>query len=171
MEYTPWRTLLIDDNFSNLEFAAALIENLGFPAAAAATDSDEAFAAMEDTSFDLVIVDMTMPGMSGFDVTKTIRQQEQEAHSEPMVIVAVSTETDSGFRQRAFQSGIYFSHTVFSICIENTLRRQFLPLKTNKSIPDPRASRQNRPEVSPPGSRETTRGLGQECFRKSLGLN
>jgi len=110
-EYRAWRTLVVDDNFTNLEFAAAVLEKLGF-SCQTATDSDEAFAAMEDVHFDLILLDMNMPGMDGFDMAKQIRSTERSSNVvNAAIIAAISAAAEGSVRSRAFQAGVNYFMT------------------------------------------------------------
>lgn len=105
-EPRAWRTLVIDDNLNNLEFTAILLEKLGYPCQTA-NDAEEAFTLIEDVNFDLILVDLMMPGMDGFELTKKIRTYERETNLPPVIIAAVSAGTENHMRQRAFQAGMF----------------------------------------------------------------
>lgn len=107
-EYRAWRTLVIDDNFNNLEFATALLDKMGF-SCQTASDAEEAFAVMEDVHFDLILVDMMMPGIDGCELTRQIRAHERAANTPPILIAAVSAGTENSVRQKAFQAGTSLS--------------------------------------------------------------
>ena len=70
------RVLLVEDNDTVGRFALSLFEELG-QAVTLATGPDEALAAVEaaDGGFDLVFTDVVMPGMSGIDLARTLRQR------------------------------------------------------------------------------------------------
>ena len=54
-----------------------------------AADGDEALGLLEQSEFDLVLLDWDMPGTSGLDVLKTIRAQSSAV---PVVMVTVKNE-------------------------------------------------------------------------------
>jgi CheY-like chemotaxis protein len=66
------RVLLAEDNAVNALLASALLTRRGCSVVRAGS-GDEAVAALADGGFDLVLMDMRMPGMSGLEATRAIR--------------------------------------------------------------------------------------------------
>lgn len=58
-----------------------------------ASDGCQAYALWEQGDYDLILMDIQMPGMQGDEVIKKIRQQEQEQH---IPIIAVTANTFPG---------------------------------------------------------------------------
>lgn len=71
-------------------------ETTGCPGAAAAYD-----AMYGGTLFDLIISDIMMPGVDGFEFARTIREQNQD-----IPILFMTARDDFAAKQRGFQSGI-----------------------------------------------------------------
>lgn len=72
----PRRSVLIaEDDPEQLAFIQHLLLSLGFEVIAA-SDGEQAIAAMEGRTFDLAILDISMPGMSGWQVAVRLRQQQ-----------------------------------------------------------------------------------------------
>jgi CheY-like chemotaxis protein len=69
------KILVAEDNLVNQMVAARLLERRGHQVAVAATGR-EAVAAVERERFDLVLMDVQMPEMDGFEATAAIRQAE-----------------------------------------------------------------------------------------------
>jgi len=65
------RILVVDDTPANAKLLSDLIEHHGYVATAAA--GPEAIAALQRATYDLVLLDIVMPGMDGYDVCRTIR--------------------------------------------------------------------------------------------------
>jgi CheY-like chemotaxis protein len=67
------RVLLVEDNEQVLEFAQHLLAHLGCSVLAAAS-GEEALATLDREPVDFVFTDVVMPGLSGVELAKTIRQ-------------------------------------------------------------------------------------------------
>jgi CheY-like chemotaxis protein len=78
------RILIIDDDAAVRSATKILLEAKGFEAVAVA-DGKSGIAAINNDSFDLVIVDLFMPDMDGLETTKAIRQSKPS-----MPIIAIS---------------------------------------------------------------------------------
>ena len=65
----------------------------------------EALAALEQQNFDLVLMDVQMPDMDGFEATKVIRAQEQISHKH-LPIVAMTAHAMIGDRERCLDAGM-----------------------------------------------------------------
>jgi two-component system, sensor histidine kinase and response regulator len=65
----------------------------------------EALAALEQQNFDLVLMDVQMPDMDGFETTKAIRAQERVSKKH-LPIVAMTAHAMIGDRERCLAAGM-----------------------------------------------------------------
>jgi signal transduction histidine kinase/CheY-like chemotaxis protein/HPt (histidine-containing phosphotransfer) domain-containing protein len=70
----PLRILVVEDHPVNRRLALAMLARLGYRADTAA-DGFEALAAIERSAYDLVFVDVQMPGMSGIELAQQLRER------------------------------------------------------------------------------------------------
>ncbi|MBZ5492925.1 MAG: PAS domain S-box protein [Acidobacteriia bacterium] len=96
--------LIADDNLVNLRLARSLLAKQGHSAVAVGSGR-EALAALEQQSFDLVLMDVQMPDMDGFEATKVIRAHEQISHKH-LPIVAMTAHAMIGDRERCLAAGM-----------------------------------------------------------------
>jgi adenylate cyclase len=87
----PARILVVDDTASNVKLLADVLAARGYAVQTAAAGS-EALALMARETPDLVLLDVMMPGMSGYDVCRKIRENPATA----MVPVVMVTALDPG---------------------------------------------------------------------------
>lgn len=99
------RVLCVDDNPANLLLVQTLLEDMG--ARVLAVESGyAAVKAVQSESFDLVLMDVQMPGMDGRQTTETIRQWESERHCTPLPIVALTAHAMANEKRALLQSGM-----------------------------------------------------------------
>jgi len=98
------RVLVVEDNAVNQRLAARLMEKLGHTAALAANGA-EAMAALARQSFDLVLMDIQMPEMDGFQATAAIRERERRTGGHAP-IVALTAHALRGDRERCLAAGM-----------------------------------------------------------------
>lgn len=80
----PLRVLVVDDDPVHLKVASAALEKLGC-SVDLATDGTEALALTADQSYDLIFMDISMPGIDGYETTRRIRAQEGPNKKTPIV--------------------------------------------------------------------------------------
>jgi signal transduction histidine kinase/DNA-binding response OmpR family regulator len=100
----PLNILLVEDNVINHTLAKRILGKRGHTVTLA-TSGAEALAAMEARSFDLVLMDVQMPGMDGFQATAIIRTREL-ALGRHTPIMAMTAHAMKGDRQRCLQAGM-----------------------------------------------------------------
>lgn len=84
------RILLVDDNEQNLELLQAYLEEIGCELRTA-LDGPEALADVERFPPDLMLLDIMMPRMSGYQVCKRLRANAMTEHI-PIIMVTALTE-------------------------------------------------------------------------------
>jgi len=87
--------LVVDDQAVNRDVATRLLERTGFQVSAVA-DGTAAIEALQAESFDLVLMDIHMPGMSGIEATAAIRALPGEASKIPVVDLTADAIGDLG---------------------------------------------------------------------------
>jgi two-component system sensor histidine kinase/response regulator len=99
----PLRVLVAEDNPVNQRLALSLLRKRGHRVTLAG-DGREALAAMEQQSFDAVLMDVQMPEMDGFEAVAAIRAREK-ASGGHVPIVAMTAHAMIGDRERCLASG------------------------------------------------------------------
>ncbi len=96
------RILIVDDNLPNLELLEVYLESVDNVAIRTATDGIEAIAKIEEESPDLVLLDIMMPRMSGFEVCKQIKSNPK---TRDILVVMVTALNETGDIERATECG------------------------------------------------------------------
>ncbi len=96
--------LLAEDNPVNQKLAVRILEKMGH-SVTVADDGEEALAALAGKDFDLVLMDIQMPKMDGFETTRAIREQERETGGH-IPIIAMTAHALKGDRERCLAAGM-----------------------------------------------------------------
>ena len=100
----PLRVLLAEDNPINRELALRTLELAGHTVLCA-TDGKQAIEIFQNEAIDIVLMDVQMPELNGFEATRSIREQEAHADSRTPII-AMTALAMEGDRQRCLDAGM-----------------------------------------------------------------
>src|SRR5688572_12664755 len=95
--------LIIDDNPAMVMFLQGLLEKVGYTRVISTTDSREAVDLFETLPPDLVILDLNMPHVDGFEVLRLFGERLPETHYLPVLVLTGNVSTEA--RQRALLRG------------------------------------------------------------------
>lgn len=97
----PKSILIVEDNSANLQLAAFLLKTGGF-AIGSATNGAEAIEAVKAGKYDLILMDVEMPGMDGLTAAQIIKADSALAH---IPIVALTAYAMKGDKERCLAAG------------------------------------------------------------------
>jgi signal transduction histidine kinase/CheY-like chemotaxis protein len=100
----PLRVLVAEDNPVNQRVVQSILEHRGHTFRMTA-NGREALAAWEQESFDIVLMDVQMPEMDGFQATAAIRSREESTGAH-IPIVALTAHALKGYRERCLAAGM-----------------------------------------------------------------
>jgi PAS domain S-box-containing protein len=98
------RILVAEDNILNQKIALKVLERIGYRADAVA-NGKEVLSALEKIPYDLILMDVQMPEMDGFEATAAIRRKESEG-GKHIPIIAMTAHAMKGDRQRCLEAGM-----------------------------------------------------------------
>jgi diguanylate cyclase (GGDEF)-like protein/PAS domain S-box-containing protein len=93
--------LVVDDNEANRDALSRRLERKGYRVTVAA-GGEQALAALDAGGYDLVLLDVEMPGMSGFDVMGRLRKRWSPAE---LAVIMVTARSDGADIVEAFRLG------------------------------------------------------------------
>ena len=96
------RILLVEDDESSQRLTLHILMKIGMKVDVAA-NGHEALLAILRSSYDVILMDVTLPGLSGLEVTSMIREQEAGLH---VWIVALTACAMKGDRKRCLEAGM-----------------------------------------------------------------
>ena len=102
IELTGIKILLVEDNKVNQFLAKKLLTRMGFEIDIAG-DGESAIEKINHNSFDLILMDVQMPGMSGYEVTQKIRSGSK---GNDLPIIALTAYASTTEKEKALASGM-----------------------------------------------------------------
>ena len=102
---TKTKILIVDDEPINLDFFDVMLSKLGFEVTKA-EDGEEALDKIKDISPDLIILDNIMPRMSGWKLTKILKQSEEFAEFRDIPVIMFSAMDDVKDKIEGFELGV-----------------------------------------------------------------
>jgi two-component system cell cycle response regulator len=92
--------LIVDDREANVSLLDQILSEEGYTRITTTTDSLEVCALHKKNRYDLIVLDLQMPGMDGFQVMDGLKLDESEGYLPVIVLTA-----QPGHKLRAFQAG------------------------------------------------------------------
>ncbi len=99
------KILLVEDNLINQKVASHSIKKNGHQLDIA-NDGIEAVKKFEDNEYDLILMDIQMPNMNGYEATQAIRKIEQEENKKAIKIIAMTANALKGEREKCLELGM-----------------------------------------------------------------
>jgi signal transduction histidine kinase/DNA-binding response OmpR family regulator len=174
IEALPLRILIAEDNPVNQRVLALQLEAIGHRAALAANGA-EVLEALSRSSYDLVLMDVMMPGIDGVETTR--RALAQLAASDPggrrPWIVALTASAQPGDQERCREAGMddYLSKPLEIADLRRAVRRAARRRYSGDSVAPPTAQQilPAEPPILDPARvealRELDRGLSRSLFK------
>jgi signal transduction histidine kinase/CheY-like chemotaxis protein len=102
---SPSRILLVEDNQVNQRITLLMLERLGFQADVVDNGFD-AISALESTVYDLVLMDLQMPVMDGYEATRRIRVAGSSVLNSEIPIIAITAHVQERDRHVCMATGM-----------------------------------------------------------------
>jgi CheY-like chemotaxis protein len=142
------RILLVDDNEMNRRITASLLDRMGATADAAA-DGWEALRKLAHTEYDIVLMDVQMPGLNGCETVQLLRSEQGAARNRDVFVVALTAGALADERERCLAAGMNgyltkpFSAAQLLAILTNQAKTQPQELTTAREVFDAGKLREN----------------------------
>ncbi|MEY2499308.1 MAG: hypothetical protein QOD12_2864 [Verrucomicrobiota bacterium] len=126
------RILMVDDDVSSTCLMTNFLNRIGYSQLQSLNDSTLTFDAIESFSPDLILLDLTMPGLSGFEILNALRADRR---NEQIPVLVLTGDPSSKNKRRALAAGATdllvkpFDPSEVSMRIRNLLHAHFLRLE------------------------------------------
>ena len=95
------KVLVVEDNPLNMQFALEMLKAIGF-AAEKAVNGEEAIKKTEKEVYDLILMDIELPGMDGAAATKIIKSKSSYNN---VPVIAITAYAMKGDKERFLAAG------------------------------------------------------------------
>lgn len=101
------RVLVVEDYPANVMVVTMLLEELGYSYDVVNCGQDAINSITERPNYyDVILMDVQMPDIDGFETTRRIRAWEREQNQSPHHIIGVTAHALAGDRERCLQAGM-----------------------------------------------------------------
>ena len=97
--------LVVEDNKVNQLLVKGILKKFGFSKIDSADDGQDAFRKLDSTCYDLILMDIQMPGMDGYQVTKAIRASQDE-RIRNIPVIALTGDASEKEKKKATDAGM-----------------------------------------------------------------
>ncbi|MET0262401.1 MAG: response regulator [Rariglobus sp.] len=101
----PLRLLLADDNAVNQKVGAALLKKLGY-ATDVVADGRQVLEALDKKDYDIVLLDVQMPEMDGYEAARAIRMRDADTSWKRPHLIAMTGNAMQGDREKCLEAGM-----------------------------------------------------------------
>ncbi len=134
---SPWRVLVAEDNPVNQRLTMRLLEKRGYRVTVTA-NGRQAVETLANQTFDIVLMDVQMPEMDGFEATAAIREREKH-NGTHIPIIALTAHAMKGDRERCLLAGMddYLSKPIRPQELDEILEKYLARRPRTVPVPEP----------------------------------
>ncbi len=96
------KILVVEDDADTVELLQMQLKQIGYPDVLVATNGLDALDKAREKKPDLILLDIRLPGMNGFEV---IRRLKADSQARPILILALTAKAMPGDREMCLESG------------------------------------------------------------------
>ncbi|MFO0794003.1 MAG: response regulator [Candidatus Brocadiaceae bacterium] len=122
---------MAEDNIDNQNLAKTFLQKAGYTVGIA-ENGKLAVEAVRNLHYDLILMDVQMPEMDGFEATGEIRRREREEGLERMPIITLTAHAVEGYREKCLENGMddYITKPIKKIVLLETIGKWIDPRHT-----------------------------------------
>ena len=97
--------VVVDDNMANLQMAGTVLSKAN-KKVSAMKSGQRLLTFMKENEPDLILLDIMMPEMDGFETLRLLREQEKDMGRDPVPVIFLTADEDSNTEKRGFEEGV-----------------------------------------------------------------
>ena len=153
-DFSQVNVLIVEDNKINQLLLKNMLKRFGFPNSDSVDDGTTALARIAENKYDLILMDIQMPGMDGYEITTRIRTTMRDCACIPIIALTGDASVKEKEKARAGAHVASFSSGDISNPVKDTRHRSgSVVVRSGSSWPVGRLD----------GSREAATGRPAEC--------
>lgn len=123
VDYEKVSVLLVEDNVVNQKVALGMLKKLGVVNVDVCENGADAVAAIERTQYDMVLMDVQMPILDGYQATRKVRDAELQFARKPQLIIAMTAHSMEGDKELCLEAGMddYLAKPIQKAALEEKL--------------------------------------------------
>ncbi len=86
--------LVVDDDPTTVQLVTFIIQKIGY-STSSANSGEQALKLINENQYDLILLDIMMPGMSGFEVIRKLMDNPSTRNKAPIIFLTAMTDTES----------------------------------------------------------------------------
>lgn len=140
------RILIIEDKQANLDLMSYLLNAFGHTVETA-TDGEQGLAAVSHDPPDLIVCDIHLPGMDGYEVARRLASDARHRH---IPLIAVTALAMVGDREKVLRAGFdgYISKPIVPESFVSQIDAFLVPQLRSVPLPEPERSEESRPSAA-----------------------
>ncbi len=160
-QHNRFKILIVDDVPKNIQVAASILQNDNYQIAFA-QDGPMALAQVESNRFDLILLDIMMPQMDGYEVCRRIRNRPDNRDT-PIIFLTAKNDTDSIVKGFAMGAMDYLSKPFNGAELQARVKTHLELYRSRKAIEE--VNRRLRLEMTERIKTEEELKLSKEKYR------
>jgi len=116
-----YKILVVDDDILVLEALEELLKSLGYDVKCA-TRGQEALEILDQEQFDLLILDVVMPKITGFDVCREVRKRDDEMSKVKIIMLTAKTEEKDPKIEEKYGCDLYLTKPIHPDRLKELIR-------------------------------------------------
>ena len=105
-DLTGRRILLVEDNVVNQKVAVGMLKKLGITDVDVCENGADAVIAVARQQYDVILMDVQMPVMDGYEASRVIREEERKYSRQRNLIIAMTAHSMEGDKELCLKAGM-----------------------------------------------------------------